>query len=416
MTESIWRKGICEYMKNKGGIIHISKYKNYAKSKISIYNVCFTILLIASIMSNAFTTIYNGVFSHLASYTYHVLIPVLFVIALIDTYKNGSKKKDVFLLFSLAFIIIIGFLSRYTSIYDKYTVFVATVCFFEMIIIIFVSSKFKATHGMINCIFISNILIAVSYIIESKLSFAYYYISKGQVINFGLNPNLAGMLLMVNAEILYIALFYYKNWKVRVLFFSIFFYMVYLIAMTHSRTSMIGIGLLILFGLKKKIKITRPRVILVTLIPAFFPITYLLMEALPYFRNMTLFVKYFYSGRDAIYLRAFQDIKNWFLIGDFRYKFSNAHNGPLAICLTIGILGFIIYYLYLWLELLHLRKGIPNVKSKVRINLQTVSYIAVITLFIHACTEAAFFVFGQQLAVSVCSLYFLAGINQENPD
>lgn len=403
-------------MKNRNSRIFLSENRNIVKTKISIYNFCFVLLLVASIFSNAFSTVYKGAFSHLVSYTYHLMIPLLFVIAAVDVLKNGSRKKDALLLISLAVIILISALKGYTSITDIHSVFVGTACFMEMLIMIFISSKVKVTQNLVNFIFTANIVIAVIYIIESRFNFAYFYITRGKVINFGLNSNFAGMLLMINAVILLIAIHYYKNWKLKLTFLIVFLSVVYLIMKTQSRTSMIGIGIVILLSLKKKIKITKARVIMITLIPVLFPFIYLSLEAIPYFQNLILYGKNFYSGRNVIYQLAFQNIGEWFWLGDFKNKFLNAHNGPLSITLTIGIFGLINYYLYLWMELFDLIKKFPKVKSRVRISSETIAFISIIILFIHACSEAAFFVFGQQLSVSVGSLYLLSRGNGMDED
>lgn len=416
MEESIWLKGICKFMKNKNDRIYLSEYRKAMKMKINVYNFCFVILLIASILSNAFSTIYKGAFSYLVSYTYHLMIPLLFVIAAVDSFKNGSRKKDALLLITLAAIILIAVLNGYTSITDKHTAFVGTICFLEMLIMIFISSKVKVTRNIVHFIFIANIIIAVTYIIESRFRFAYFYITRGKVINFGLNSNFAGMLLMINAVVLLIAIHYYKNWKIKLIFIISFLSVVYLIAKTASRTSMIGIGIVILLSLKKKIKITKARVIIITIIPVLFPLIYLSLEAIPYFQNMTLYGKNIYSGRNVIYKLAFQNIGEWFWLGDFKNRFLNAHNGPLSITLTIGIFGLINYYLYLWMELFGLINKLPKVKSKVRVSPETIAFISIIALFIHACSEAAFFVFGQQLSVSVGSLYLLSRVNGMEED
>jgi len=384
------------------------------EKKISVYNVGFILLLVASVMSNAFSTIYIGPFAYIAAYTYHIVIPILFFIALVDSLKDGVNIKKALLIFLMIVIIFLAILNSGSS-YDKRSAFVSTFCFFEMLFIIFIMSRIKLSRKLINAIFIANVIIALIYIVQSNFDFAFFYIGSGRIISFGFNSNFAGMLLMINSAILLIAFFFYKNRTIKAVLILLFIYTVYLIFMTDSRTSIFTIGILIFLSvLKKKVKITKPIIVLVTLLPVIFPFIYLKMASIPYFQSINLFEKGFISGRDIMYNSFFNNISEWIWLGNFSFIFSNAHNGPLAIALTIGVFGFVIYYLYLWSVLFSILKTISKSKAKTKSKASTIAFISILTLFVHACAEAAFFTSGQHIAVSTGILYLLAKVDMKN--
>jgi hypothetical protein len=109
------------------------------------------------------------------------------------------------------------------------------------------------------------------------------------------------------------------------------------------------------------------------------------------------------SGRNHIYEYYLANLNSIsFLIGDFSsYRFSNTHNAYISILATVGLLGFVPFFLFLQTTLLWIKEHCLGLKS------QQIAFIGLIGIIIHSSAEATFLVSGVIFASSVGILYLL---------
>ncbi len=293
----------------------------------------------------------------------------------------------------------------------------AVFCFFATYLLMVTTSKSIISKQTFDFIFICSIIASFIFIIYYFTPIAYVandskgekYISEGFTCNLG-NPNYTGIVLFVFFVILLINLRVRKN---KLLIAVLASCLLYLIWQTKSRACLISVAVVVLFfvifSLKQSgrpIKVNTKIIILFLLIPVLFIWLYL---GLYYsgFKNIEVMNKSLFSGREVTYIEYLENISDVgeVLIGNvFKTQFNNAHNGPLAIYTSIGIIGLISVYVICIRSINRINKGTW---------IASICILCILGVFIHASVEAAFLVGGISSIVGLNSLFFLSSYNEK---
>lgn len=292
----------------------------------------------------------------------------------------------------------------------------STFCFFATYMLIVVVSRSVVNRRTFDFVYICTIVASLLFIVYYFTPIAYLaetgsgkkYISDGFTCNLG-NPNYTGIVLFILFMNLFINVRIRKN---KVFITTLMFCLFFLILKTGSRACFLSIGVALVFSIYDRIKyakgggkISKSFIILVTLIPVFFIWLYLAM----YYsgvKNVEILNKSLFSGREITYIEYLRNIRDIpeFLIGNIvDTQFNNAHNGPLAIFCSIGLIGLISIY-------------VINVSCINNINngtwISSICVVCILCVFIHACVEAAFMVGGMSSIVGMSTFYFLSSFNE----
>lgn len=181
----------------------------------------------------------------------------------------------------------------------------------------------------------------------------------------------------------------------------------YFIYRTNSRSCLMAaiFAIAFLFITTKK-KVPSLIVVLAWLIPIIFVFIYLYMYNAKV-DDIVIFNKSLFSGRESVYKDYLAMINGvWeILFGDMKSAgFQNAHNAPLAIFCSIGVVGAFISEILFLLSVLRI-----NTNSRV----STLCVISIIGFFIHSCAEAHMFMGGFPGSVFMIIFYLLANYSAE---
>ncbi|MHB8131520.1 MAG: O-antigen ligase family protein [Mobilitalea sp.] len=271
----------------------------------------------------------------------------------------------------------------------------------------------KPNKKMINFVFIINLLITLVFTLLSFTKYRYagyenYIGTDSAWLTLGYdNPNQTAMYLLITLIILYCAMNYYTNKLIRVLILLDIIYMGTLLIDTSSRTCiLIAVFITVIILLKKKYTVPRYIVIGILLLPGIFLLAY------PYlYENGFIYVLEFggkvdYSSRSYIFLSVLTSIKDRLLLGDFgTYQLQNLHNGTLSVLSSLGIIGLLFSYIYFF------RAYYKILSNKIKSKTAYISFIGLLAIFIHACTEGAFIIGGSMYAGTLSVLIFLVKLD-----
>jgi hypothetical protein len=266
----------------------------------------------------------------------------------------------------------------------------------------------KIDRKLINYIFIINFIISLWFVYLSLSEYAY----KGHPTYLTLgysNPNQTAMFLLFNIITLIAANNFYKNKIIKTLIFIITIYLSYLIYLTDSRICFIVLIIIFVFNFrKKKFKIPKLAVFIITLTPILFMIVYTKLFTSNILLNFEFLGKAFYSGREHILLDVLEDIKNNMILGKLGlYQFENVHNGVLSIIVSLGLLGLILYYLYMLRVLFRVAQKLNNKTAYI-------AFCGILMVFVQSSAESALMVSGSVYAAAVSILYLLTRVEISN--
>lgn len=214
------------------------------------------------------------------------------------------------------------------------------------------------------------------------------------------NPNETGMYLLICFIVILSATMFYEKKFIKVFLWLNMVYLLYLINQTNSRTCLlVALFVLVVTFTRKKIK--KWHIITIMLVPFIFMILNLVYTE--WISEIIILGNSAESGRNHIYEYYLANLNGIsFLIGDFSsYRFSNTHNAYISILATVGLLGFLPFFLFFQTTLFWIKEHCLGQKS------QQVAFIGLIGIIIHSSAEAAFLVSGLIFASSVGILYLL---------
>lgn len=324
--------------------------------------------------------------------------------------KNEIKKADCFLLGFLLFFVLKIVLFR-----EGKTSLISFISFFIMLIAYGAGDDIKETERIKKTIMFSYVVQAIIFCALSLSDYSYKsYVENSDVadaLTLGIaNPNQTGIMLFVNIVVL---LWGSKNIKtkfVKALLFVLCVWLFILLLFTKARTSIFAFIFVMLFywlfANKEKLDHSKYglfKAFIIALVPLVFLIVYLNIFKIEFFRNIEILGKKLISGRENVYINALNSWHN-ILFGDIAFfSFNNAHNAYLSILVNIGVIGFLLFFIFIINEIY--KKAFCNHKRS------SIVYWAFISTFLIACSESALLIGGSIYFVMLFTLCFL--LNKE---
>lgn len=338
---------------------------------------------------------------------------ILFLLHLLKNDWPESNEANNSRFFVVIFIIII-FSAIVTGNSDQtfddntgniYT-FLSLLVFISCENLVVINKKTLKTLYWLNFIFCCSLIL----LSRSELAYAidksslglyardYNYLTLGFA-----NPNSAAMILVSCFAILLLMI---KTSKRSFLLYPFLVYLYFLIYLTGSRTSFfVATGLFIVVLLLGKIKLNPKYFIVfgVCVVPIAFTFILTYMYDNDIYRNMEIFGKSIYSGREKLFSEIMSgtgDLVN-VIFGDLKkYPFTNCHNGPLSIYAATGIFGLITYYWFLMGKLVGRCKIIEY-------NTARFALIALALIYANSMAEAVFIIGGSTFTLMIFTLHIL---------
>ncbi|MBR5236035.1 MAG: O-antigen ligase family protein [Clostridia bacterium] len=328
--------------------------------------------------------------------------------------EHGNNLLLLLLLFgfSMGSIIITGRTRLYTYVIKLLT-------FMTMPICLAVYREMRCPKMLRNWIYFLYIGLSGVYMYAANLStaydmvdyYGYEYISKELVMGFA-NPNAAGMTLMICAGVIFSAMLSVKNRLFKVLLLADFCQLCWLIWLTKSRACILAFSIVLILYIigRNKRKISRRTIMFFMLVP--FIYWFLTFSGLSIFESAQFMGEDLGTGRNAIYMDYMgQRELSGFLIGNFMsFRFKNMHNGYITVLATIGIAGFIPFFLFLRSSFNAFADRYDLTKS------QFFAAYLILGVMAHQAVESALLSSGLVYGSGFALLYLLSLPDKENPD
>ena len=243
----------------------------------------------------------------------------------------------------------------------------------------------------INRIFGINYLFCAVYIFALISPFTNKYIEVnewgGKVFTMGLgNPNAVACYVMFPFILLCIQLQSIKKTLSKVLHLGVIGILAYILILLKSRTVIfccLAILAYSLFG--TRIKIRKWMIRLCMLIPIVMVIVQMALANLDV--NIDILEKPIATGRDGLYgpiLEAFNERPFSFIFGELcRYRLGNYHNSPITIVASLGVAGFVVYWIF-WSFFLR------SINEQASTNTQKVALFSLLACMVHSSSETLY--------------------------
>lgn len=273
--------------------------------------------------------------------------------------------------------------------------------FLEMPLAIILMDSVEYNKRNQRFVLYANILIAFVFSALSISKYAYSGTLNSLYLGYS-NPNATAIYLLLNQAVLIMYLPMIRKFSMRMLVVGLCVYEEYLIYLTDSRTCLfVSIIIVAYYLFGRKIRIPQWLIPLAMIFPLVFLIIYTTMYKNGKYSDLMVLGKELYSGREKYFLSQMNilEVKN--ILGNVRqYRFTNMHNGALAIIASCGYFGYILWFsFYFW--------AIRRYYRAARTQLQFVALAVILGVFIHSSSEAALMVGGAHYSIVVATFYWI---------
>lgn len=335
----------------------------------------------------------NASGERITNYIFFVIGIVLFMLALIQKKNRYDKILPLCFLFLYSAVLWVITGSNFDTI-------IANINFILMISVWSVVDCFTYSRQLKKYISFITVIQGLALIVTFFSDMAYApFVSntiRSDLLTLGFNnPNETGIVIFNTVFVLLILTKSIEKKINRVFIFGEIGFLVYLLFLTGSRTSILATVLLIIWIVFLKRSMFHSRKsrnilsIAVICFPLLFMIVYLsLFDKASITVQQTFLGKSIFSGRQSVYFHTLERWSNIILGNLNEFQFSNSHNAMLTILVNLGIIGFFIYLIYTLRRLLSINKIIPEEST-----LPT-SYIAILCIIVASSGESAILVGG----------------------
>lgn len=336
---------------------------NRILKKNDIRNILLIIIIVTFVVFNIFQIIFgnilekNGSIYTIMSY-YIAGFPLLLL--LVELMKTTYfTKKNISLLLMLAYqsiVAIVGIINAKNisevSLFAKY---VSTTTF---PIVLYVMGQNNFGKNFINFLFSANTIMSILFIILFFSDKAYKF--NGDVgtypwltLNFS-NPNLTAMILLGNMGVLLLSFNHYQSLPIKTVLIALFVVMLYFLYLTNSRLSF-GIGIILGLSVALNFRVKKGHIVVVIFLPIIFFLLYNCLYSIEGLRDVTIMGKPLFSGRIELWqsiLMSFNPSISNIFVGNFGlFQLYNAHNGMLTQLVNYGIIGVVLYFYNLYIQI-----------------------------------------------------------------
>ena len=348
---------------------------------LGINDILFSCILVLMLGYFAITPLRNAQIRHVFVFGGSLF---MYFVALYNMVKTKYSVAEFVRLTMMLLMIIAGIVITQENIVEATYAYLN---FLALYIILTTRNVYKFRYNLVQVLYLFSIAVALCFFIDYLSPAAYVFEdgrSTGALVLGMTNPNLTGMMITGVIEMVMIG---YKERKHKALSSLIVIALFYLCWLTESRSSLIACILALIYTLFfSGKKIPNIIVCLVVATPIlFFPIYLALYRN--GFNNLTLLGKQLFSGRQYTYTEYLNQLNTpyrW-LFGDLgETLFSNAHNAPLMILCSIGLVGLFVTYYGLIRNLIILNNGALYPQNRVAI-------ACILSVCIQSCGEALMF-------------------------
>ena len=297
-------------------------------------------------------------------------IPALFIIVLsvINNYRRIPIKYQIsILLFSFIFLIHFAI-----DVDIDFNIILSTISIILFLLLVAESNLVTITPYTKKILNYCSIISAMSLIVYSLSPIAYRaehegFIYYGPYLTFGFdNSNYAGIVALMVYSIIYVTQSGHGRFN-KAFCLVLELILLYLIYKTNSRTALIAalsIPILQLFFLRRRI----PKMILFI----FLMVPFMFIPFYIYWGNeigsgeVEVMGKGIMTGRDLIYKNSLNTLSDNFyiLLGNLQKNpLQNAHNGPLAVFVSTGIIGTVLYFYVLFSVIFKIHRNASDFNS-----------------------------------------------------
>lgn len=360
-----------------------------------LFVLLYSFLLLSNLLILLSLVTGNTNVERMCSYLILILAFTIYVYAiLIDGVFRNSD---------IAFIVLIIYILSLAVIKDwSYENIVSSIVFLSMLTV-------WRGAGTVSCNAVIQKIIRWGYVIQgiilivlffSPLAYKSYQeyvpVSKELTLGFS-NPNQTGIIIYSTIAVLFLASFNGCGKKIKILLLAESTMLSYMLILTDARTSIIGLLVLLIFGIfKKNIKKHYVLSYLIICFPLLFVYLYIALSKTS-LANIVVMGKKMFSGRQDVYLETLNNFSDK-LFGNLDiFNFSNAHNALLTILVNIGVIGLILYLLFSI-------KSFKSFYTRCNCKEQMVASVIILTFFIMGCSETAILTGGTLYFVNMFSV------------
>lgn len=376
-------------------------YKSTFPHQINVKNVLVLSIIILTVLFFAILPFRSTQVRHLIVFLGSMLFYILAAVRLLESrYKFGLLVRISIVFFLLFFHLVLSQDFSLELIYSSLN-------YFSLFVLLSTDNKFGFSNTMRRILQRSIMLISFFMMIASISPVAYVFEDgrSTQALVLGMtNPNLTAMMILCTINLL-LMFYIISKWKYLQAVFIIV--LVYLLWLTEARASIITAFIMFIYMIFcKKEKLNKLFVLIPIAVSILFVPIYL--QLFTNYSDMSLFLgKSLFSGRQFVfqYNLSMLDTPIHVLFGNFEAaKFGNAHNAPLTILCTLGIIGFIFTYYSYAIQLIKLNNR--NCTAQARIGL-----VAILCIFIQSSAESLLLL---GVFPSISFLFFFMVIADEN--
>lgn len=384
----------------------ISKSERLEKNSNTLFSVLWVMTLAFFIQEPLF---------HNATVGVVIWFPSVLALLLISLTQFRSMNRTDFLIlfFAIIQILVICVIQRFWQ--DKNEVF-AVMRYMAMLLSVSAFSRLKMNKKTFDFIFYVAVIIALLFIAYSFTSIAnrddnsryaiYGYIPEYFLFNLG-NPNAAAFYLLGIYSTLLVNIPYRKH---RLLLAGLLLALLWIIYKTECRSCMItAIAVTIIFLFFSHRWIPHWVALVCMFLPVVFLVAYLLLYYFTGGSDIEILGKTIFSGREDVYRNYLEYIDSLlsFFFGNFsKAGLNNAHNAPLTIFASFGLVGLELFYAIMI-------RAVYRIKQKRKSRITTASVACILGFFIISSSEAVAFL-GTFPGIVFLNTFFLLANYQED--
>ena len=262
-----------------------------------------------------------------------------------------------------------------------------TINYLSLLIIFFTENNFTLDDRMEKTVLAAALVMTLSMVITrfSPSAFLFEDGRRNGALALGMtNSNLAGMMIFAVYSLI---LVYYRKNKKRIYLLSILAVLFYFLLLTKARSCIISAVIITVYALLfSHVRIPKIVVVLIVFVPVVFVPIYLALYETGFGYNRLL-GKLLYSGRQYTYVSYLKMLRyNYqFFLGNLKEVcFGNAHNSPLTIFLSTGLVGAVAAYYCFIRKLLRLNDQANSDDAHVAI-------VCLLSFFVQSAAESLMF-------------------------
>lgn len=364
----------------------------------------------------ALTTLYLSfapLYINSLNYLFRVPSLLLIILLIMSCYQDIINSYRIAIT-TFILVLVVHFLVDTSFDFDT---ILASFSVVALLLLIIISEKIQLDNSCIRYINTCSILSALILVAYSLSPYANVSYLDGALficpyLTFGFqNSNYAGIITFLIFSLLFITMQSVGK-KTRWLCYILEAVLIYFIYLTSTRSALISALLLPLFRLYfSNFDLKKWMILVLCSIPFLFVPFYLYLSTGMDDSDAEIMGKSVMSGRQetfALYLESLKDDFHWWLGNLSENKFKNAHNGPLAIFVSTGLIGCFAYF---WIFISNIVKANQYYFSKQSL----LAIFVIISSFINTCGEAAFLLGGFP-GITYLFTYFIIANSQSEFD